>query len=125
MEEVGLGVGLAALAFWGFISACVFAGAWNAIRKRDAQHETVRRLIESGQDVDETLLSKLSLVSEVDTKRHDREFYVSGLWLVSIAVGLAILARFIGILVPEESRRSRARQRSLVVSESELSRPAS
>ena len=57
MENVGVGVGigagLAALAFWGFIAAVVVAYYWDSIRKRDAQHETVRRALESGQQLDQ------------------------------------------------------------------------
>ncbi len=101
MAELGLGVGLAALAFWGFVASCVVAGVWNGIRKRDAQHETVRRLIESGQPIDQALMEKLSLVSGDGNRRHDRDFYVTGLWLLPIAPGLAILALFLGSLEPE------------------------
>lgn len=101
MADMGLGVGLAALAFWGFVAVCVVAGVWNGIRKRDAQHETVRRLIESGQPIDETLLEKLSLASEGGTERHDRAFYVTGLWLLPSAVGLAVFALILGNLEPD------------------------
>ena len=96
MENIGIGVGIAALAFWGFVAAAVFAGVWDGIRKRDAQHETVRRLIESGQSVDQELLEKLSLVSDEGKRRPDRDFYLTGLWLLPVAPGLAILAFFLG-----------------------------
>jgi len=101
MADMGLGVGLAAIAFWGFVAVCVLAGVWNGIRKRDAQHETVRRLIESGQPVDEALLEKLSLVSSGSNERHDRAFYVTGLWLLPSAVGLAVFALILGNLEPD------------------------
>ena len=98
MENVGIGAGLAAMAFWGFIGVVVLAGVWDNIRKRDAQHETVRRLIESGQSIDQELLEKLSLVTETGSKRPDRDFYITGLWLLPISVGLAVLALFISQL---------------------------
>ena len=101
MADLGLGVGLAALAFWGFVAACVVAGVWNGIRKRDAQHETIRRLIESGQPIDQELMEKLSLVSEGGNKRHDRDFYLTGLWLLPVAVGLAMFALILGCTEPE------------------------
>ena len=101
MENIGLGAGLAALAFWGFVASVVFAGVWNGIRKRDAQHETVRRLIESGQSVDQELMENLSLVSDDGNKRPDRDFYITGLWMLAIAPGLAILALFLGSIAPE------------------------
>lgn len=59
MQGFTLGAGLAALAFWGFIASVVVAGVWNDIRKREAQHETVRRLFESGRELDEKTLDKL------------------------------------------------------------------
>ncbi len=59
MEQFGTGAGLAALGFWLFIGLAVASGAWNSMRKRESQHETLRRIIESGQPVDEDLANKL------------------------------------------------------------------
>ena len=101
MEDLGLGVGLAAIAFWGFVAATVFAGVWNGIRKRDAQHETARRLIESGQPLDQALMEKLSLMNDGGSKRHDRDFYVTGLWILPVAVGLAIFGLILGSQEPD------------------------
>jgi hypothetical protein len=33
MDHIGLGAGLAALAFWGFIAAVSVAGIWDGVRK--------------------------------------------------------------------------------------------
>jgi hypothetical protein len=96
MVDVGLGAGLAALAFWGFIAIVVVATIWDGIRKREAQHETVRRLIESGQPIDDDLMEKLTLVSNSGDKRHDRDFYVTGLWLLPVSVGLAAFGLILG-----------------------------
>ena len=49
MEGISVSEGLAALGFWTFIAAIIVAGIWDGIRKREAQHETLRRMIESGQ----------------------------------------------------------------------------
>ena len=101
MEHIGLGAGLAALAFWGFVAVAVLAGVWNGIRKRDAQHETVRRLIESGQTIDQELLEKLALVSGDESRRPDREFHITGLWVLPVAVGMAIFALILGQAEPD------------------------
>ena len=102
MEDLGLGAGLAALAFWGFVASIVVAGIWNGIRKREAQHETVRRLIESGQPIDKELIDKLLLLSDDGDKRHDRAFKVTALWLLPTAVGLSILGLILGYQDPAE-----------------------
>lgn len=36
MENIGIGAGLAAIAFWGFVAAIVVTTYWDTIRKRDA-----------------------------------------------------------------------------------------
>ena len=101
MEDLGLGAGLAALAFWGFVAAVVVAGIWNEIRKREVQHETIRRLIEDGQSIDKELLDKILMLSDNEVKRHDRDFKLTALWLLPIAVGLAIFALILGYRDPD------------------------
>lgn len=90
MENLGLGAGMAAMAFWGFVAVAVVAGIWDGIRKREAKHETLRRLIESGQTIDQELMEKLLLLSDGGKRRVDRDFKIAGLWILPAAVGLAI-----------------------------------
>ena len=90
----GLGGGLAALAFWGFIAAVVVAGIWYGIREREAQHETFRRIIESGQPVDQALLDKV-LGGE---KVVHRDLKIAGLIVIFTSPGLAVLGYFISLI---------------------------
>ena len=57
MENIGIGAGLGAMAFWIFIAAVVVASYWDGIKKRETQHETVRRAIESGNQIDEDMMN--------------------------------------------------------------------
>jgi hypothetical protein len=43
-----MGAELGAFGFWLFIAAVIVAGVWYGICEREAQHETLRRLIDSG-----------------------------------------------------------------------------
>ena len=90
MQGFSLGAGLAALAFWGFIASVVVAGIWFDIRKREAQHETVRRLVESGQLINQELMDKLLVLSDGKSKRLDRDFKITGLIMLPVAVGIAV-----------------------------------
>jgi hypothetical protein len=101
MDDLGIGAGLAALAFWSFIAVAVISAVWNEIRKRDAQHETMRRLIESGQPIDQEMMKKLSLVSDSGEARHDQAFQITGLWLLPVAVGMAIFGLILGSSEPQ------------------------
>ena len=99
MQSIGVGAGLAALAFWAFVAVAVVATYWDSIRKREAQHETLRRLIESGQPIDRELTEKLFLMG--DNKRLDRDFRITALWILPVAVGLLPLALVLGLAVPQ------------------------
>jgi len=95
VEEIGTGAGLAALGFWLFVAAMIAVGVWSSIRKRESQHETLRRIVESGQPIDEELTDKLlSLTGGAPSKHVDRDLNTSGLIVLSLAPGLFILGWF-------------------------------
>ena len=48
--------GLAAFGFWMFIGAATVAGIWDGVRKLYAEHETLRRLSESGKKTDQAMV---------------------------------------------------------------------
>ena len=96
MQGFTIGAGLAALAFWGFIASVVVAGIWFDIRKREAQHETVRRIVESGKPIDEELMDKLLSLGGDKSDRLDRAFKITGLIMLPIAVGLAVFGMILG-----------------------------
>ena len=100
MGDLGLSAGLAALAFCGFIAAVSVASIWDGVRKREAKHETVRRLIESGQPIDQELIDKV-LMQNVGSKHYDQDFKVTALWILPIAVGLAVFGYFMGQAFPD------------------------
>ncbi len=90
----GLGQGLAAFAFWGFIASVVVAGIWYGLRERQAQYDTLSRMIESGQAVDEEVVERIL----GGGKRIDVGLKIAGLIVIFVAPGLAVLAWFISQL---------------------------
>ena len=101
MQGFTLGAGLAAMAFWFFIAAVVVGGIWYDIRKKEAQQETIRRLFESGQKVDEKMIDKLMASTKDGTERLDRAFQITAMILLPVAVGLVVLALVLGLGVPD------------------------
>ena len=83
----GLGFGLAAFAFWAFVAACVVSGIWYAIREKEAQHETLRRIIESGKEVDADVIDQVMS----DGGKSETDLKVAGFITMSVAPGLALL----------------------------------
>lgn len=94
MESIGLGAGLAILGFWAFIAAVVLGGIWSSSRKRDTEHETLRRLLESGQSVDAELIDK---VLGAEQKNLGRELQVAALIMLFLAPGMFLLGWGLGI----------------------------
>ena len=94
MENMGLGAGLAAMAFWIFIAAVVVAGIWDGIRKREAEHETLRRMLESGKPMDQELMAQVL----GGDKRLDIDLKAAGLITLFVAPGLALLGWFLSLL---------------------------
>ena len=93
----GIGEGLAALAFWGFIAALCIGGIWGDAKKRQAQHETLRRMLEGNKPVDEALMAKLM---GTEPQRPDRDLTVAAIIVVAIAVGLVVLAAALSGIAP-------------------------
>jgi hypothetical protein len=79
--------GLAAFGFWMFVAAAAVGGIWDGVRKRDAEHETLRRLIESGKEPDQELVDKLL----GNKKQQARDLKVAGLIVIFVAPGLALM----------------------------------
>ncbi len=90
MEDLGTGAGLAALGFWLFIACIIVAGVWSTNRKRESEHETLRRLIESGQDPDEQLVDKL-LHSTANDQETIRDLRVGAVITLFLAPGMIAL----------------------------------
>lgn len=94
MDLNSLGGGLAAFGFWGFVAAIVVAGMWYDMRIRQARHETLRQMIESGQTADRDLVDKL-----IGANNHlDRNLKVAGLILLAAAPGIAVLGWLLSYL---------------------------
>ena len=93
----GIAAGLGAFGFWMFIAAIVVAGMWYDIRKRESQQETLRRLVESGHPVDESMIDKLTAASTGGGKRLAQELRVYGLVTLFVAPGLALLGWILGL----------------------------
>jgi hypothetical protein len=89
--------GLAALGFWLFIAAAAVGGIWDGVRKREAEHETLRRIIESGKTPDQRLIDKLLGTN----KAPERDLKVAGVIVTFVAPGLAIMGWIIGRQEPD------------------------
>lgn len=83
----GFGFGMAAVAFWAFLAACVVGGIWSSIREKEARHETLRRIIESGKDVDADVVDRIMRTGD----KSEADLKVGGYITMSVAPGLALL----------------------------------
>lgn len=98
MENVGIGAGLGAMAFWIFVAAVVVASYWDAIKKRETQHETIRRVIESGKEIDEATMNRLMTLGKGSSGRVDRDFKVTALWMLPVGPSLLLMGYILSSL---------------------------
>jgi len=96
MEGTYLVTGLGSFGFWLFVAVIVVAGIWARVRKRDVEHETLRRLLESGQQIDPRLVDKLALPVENNAEQMALNLKTGGIVALFMAPGLALLGWFIG-----------------------------
>ena len=87
--------GLAALGFWLFLAAAVVANVLAVSRKRESQQETLRRVVESGQQLDVAVIDRM-LGASGGNERPDRDLKVAGIITMFVSPGLAILGWFLG-----------------------------
>jgi len=80
--------------FWMFLAAVVVSGMWFDFRKRESQQETLRRLVESGKDIDSALVDKLVASSSNDDERTDHGLKTAGLIVIFAAPGMLALGWF-------------------------------
>jgi membrane protein DedA with SNARE-associated domain len=92
-------MGLAALGFWIFLATVVGGGIWYDIRRKESQQETLRRLVESGHQIDPAVLDRI--VGEGGAKDLGRDLRVAAYIMIPIAPGLAVLGLFLGQIAPE------------------------
>lgn len=100
MQGLSTGAGFAALAFWGFVAVIIVAGIWYEVRRREAQHETLRRLIDSGQPLDPAIAARVLSMSGGGRRRLERDLMVYGLVVLFAAPGLLLLGVFVGWQYP-------------------------
>ena len=94
---MGAAAGLGALGFWLFLAAVVVAGIWFDAKKRESQQETLRRVVESGQQLDVAVIDKMVNASD-GSDRPDRDLKVAAMILFAVAPGMVGLGWFLGKL---------------------------
>lgn len=92
----GVAAGLGAFGFWIFIAAIVVAGIWYDARRKESQQETLRRVVESGRDIDPAVIDRLLGTSEA--RDLERDLMVGSYITMAVAPGLFLLGLFVGMV---------------------------
>lgn len=92
MSDVAMGLG--AVGFWLFIAAVVVAGIWYDARRKESQQETLRRLVESGRDLDQDVIDRVTGTS--DAKDLERDLKIGAYIVGAVAPGLFLFSLFLG-----------------------------
>ncbi len=91
----------AAFGFWMFIAAVVVAGIWYDAKEKETKQETLRRVVESGQDIDPEVIDKL--IGASDGVNTARDLRVGAYIMFGVAPGLFLFSLFLG-MINEDAR---------------------
>ncbi|MEO0346762.1 MAG: hypothetical protein AAF229_10945 [Pseudomonadota bacterium] len=92
---------LAVFGFWMFIAAVSVAGIWYDAKEKETKQETLRRVVESGRDVDPEMIRQI--VGENSGGNTARDLRIGAYILFGVAPGMFLFSLFIGV-VNEEGR---------------------
>ena len=91
--------GLGARGFWLFIAVVVASGIWYDAKRKEMQQETLRRIVESGRDIDPGVIDRV--VGTSDAKDLERDLRIGALIVLAVAPGLFVFSLFLGLISPE------------------------
>ena len=98
---MSVAAGMGAFGFWIFVAAIVVAGMWYDAKRKESQQETLRRIVESGREIDQSVIDRVIGASELEKQAQDLK--VAAYIVLPIAPGMLIMAFFIG-MIAEEAR---------------------
>ena len=75
MGEVATGLGV--LGFWLFIAAIIVSAIWSDSKRKESEQETLRRVVESGKDIDLEVIDRM--IGKSDAAKQSRDLNVGGL----------------------------------------------
>ena len=91
--------GLGALGFWLFIAAVVVGGIWYDAKRKESQQETLRRIVESGREIDPAIIDRL--VGRSEARELERDLRIAAMIVLAAAPGLLVFSLFLGMISPE------------------------
>lgn len=92
MGEIATGLGV--LGFWLFVAAIIVAAIWSDSKRKETQQETLRRVVESGQNIDPEVFDRM--LGKSDAAKQASDLRVAGLITSSAGVGMLVFALFLG-----------------------------
>jgi hypothetical protein len=91
--------GLGALGFWLFIAVVVGSGIWYDAKRKEIQQETLRRIVESGRDIDPSVIDRV--VGTSGARELERDLRIGAFIVLAVAPGLFVFSLFLGMISPE------------------------
>lgn len=90
---------IAGFGFWMFIAAVVVAGIWYDAKEKETKQETLRRVVESGRDINPEVIEKI--IGESDGRNTARDLRIAAYITFGVAPGLFVFSLFLGMISDE------------------------
>jgi hypothetical protein len=97
---INFGAYLIGVAFWMFVGAVAIAGIIADYQKRRLNVELVRTIIEKGQALDPSLITKLLSPDAQDARTDPQDLKLGGIITTASGIGLFLMSYFISYFAP-------------------------
>lgn len=87
---------LAVFGFWMFIAAVSVAGIWYDAKEKETKQETLRRVVESGRDIDPETIRQI--IGENSSGNTARDLRIGAYILFGVAPGMFLFSLFLGMV---------------------------
>lgn len=98
--SIGFGAYMIGVAFWMFVGAVAVAGIISDYQKRRLNVDLLRTLIEKGQALDPTVVTKLISPDALDERTDPIALKVGGIIVTAAGVGVFLMSFFIARIAP-------------------------
>ncbi|MEL7296382.1 MAG: hypothetical protein AAGJ86_01905 [Pseudomonadota bacterium] len=85
--------------FWMFIAAAAVGGIWSDVKSKETKQETLRRMVESGRDLDPATIQEV--LGKEEGQSYEQQLRTASYITGGVAVGLLLFSLFLGLVSVE------------------------
>ena len=82
--------------FWMFIAAAAVGGIWSDVKTKETKQETLRRMVESGRDLDPAMIQEV--LGKAEGQTYEQQLRTASYITGGVSAGLFVFSWFLGVV---------------------------